>query len=375
VLAVSTIVGVIVLWPDQREIDAVQDRGNAIGLGAERLGATVASVVDGECSYSTPDNVQRCRIVEMVPSEGPDEGDTLLLGEYNLADTNVVRLSAGDGIVVSYEPLSGAYLYADRERRTPLVALTVLFALVVIAVGRLRGLTALLALTTTMVVLFGFILPSILAGRAPLAVAVVGAAAIAFVSLYLTHGFNVMTTVSLVGTLGALALTVVLGWWFFDLAHFTGLVSEETSFIPLVAPNLDLRGLLLAGVVIGALGALDDVVVTQAATVWEMRRENPDMSTARVFASAMRIGREHTGSIINTLVLAYAGASMPLLILYSISGQSLGIFANAELVALEIVRTLVGSIGLVAAVPVTTALAAYASEPPRQLVAVDASPT
>lgn len=364
-LAVATVVGVIALWPDQATIDEIRDRGDTIGLGAERLGATVVSSTDGECSYSTPDNLQLCRIVEMAPKEGPDEGRTILLGEYNLADTQVLEVSVGEDIIVSYEPLTGTYLYADKERRGPLLWLALAFAVVVVAVGRLRGVMALVALATTMVVLMSFILPAILAGSTPLLVAVVGCAAIAFVSLYVTHGVSIMTTVSVLGTLGALALTAVLGWWFFDLANFTGLISEETSFIPLVAPDIDLRGLLLGGVVIGALGALDDVVVTQSATVWELRRENPSASTARIFASAMRIGREHTGSIINTLVLAYAGASMPLLVLYAVADLPLGIFANAELVALEIVRTLVGSIGLVAAVPVTTALAAYVSAPSR----------
>jgi uncharacterized membrane protein len=364
-LAVATVVGVIALWPDQATIDEIRDRGDTIGLGAERLGATVVSSTDGECSYSTPDNLQLCRIVEMAPKEGPDEGRTILLGEYNLADTQVLKVSVGEDIIVSYEPLTGTYLYADKERRGPLLWLALAFAVVVVAVGRLRGVMALVALATTMVVLMSFILPAILAGSTPLLVAVVGCAAIAFVSLYVTHGVSIMTTVSVLGTLGALALTAVLGWWFFDLANFTGLISEETSFIPLVAPDIDLRGLLLGGVVIGALGALDDVVVTQSATVWELRRENPSASTARIFASAMRIGREHTGSIINTLVLAYAGASMPLLVLYAVADLPLGIFANAELVALEIVRTLVGSIGLVAAVPVTTALAAYVSAPSR----------
>lgn len=363
VLALATILGVIVLWPDQGEIDVVRERGATIGLGAERLGAEVVSAVDDDCSYSSAENPQSCRIVEMSPSEGPDAGDTILLGEYNLADPQVIKVAPGDKIIVSYEPLSGTYLYADRERRAPLLWLAVLFAIAVVAIGRLRGVTALIALAATLGILVVFVLPSILSGHSPLIVAVVGCAAIAFVSLYLTHGVNVMTTVSLVGTLGALGLTIVLGWWFFELADFTGLISEETAFIPLVAPGIDVRGLLLGGVIIGALGALDDVVVTQSATVWEMRRESPNLGRARVFASAMRIGREHTGSIINTLVLAYAGASMPLLVLYAVSDQSLGIFANAELVALEIVRTLVGSIGLVAAVPVTTALAAYVSEP------------
>jgi uncharacterized membrane protein len=166
-----------------------------------------------------------------------------------------------------------------------------------------------------------------------------------------------MTTVALLGTLSALALTVVLASVFTSLADITGLASEEALVVSIGAKGIDLSGLVLAGMVIGALGALDDVTVTQAAAVWELRAVNPTMPRHRLFRSAMRIGRDHVASTVNTLALAYAGAALPLLLLFTQSRQSLGTVANGETIATEILSALIGSIGLVASVPVTTWLA------------------
>ena len=183
-----------------------------------------------------------------------------------------------------------------------------------------------------------------------------GAAAIAYLALYLSHGFSRMTTVALLGTIAALALTAVLSAIVVGAAGFTGLVSEESSLLTLFE-GIDVRGLLLAGIVLGSAGAIDDVTVTQASAVWELKATNPAMSPSDLFRSGIRIGRDHIASTVNTLLLAYAGASLPLLVLFVLSEQSLGTVANSEVVAVEIVRTLVGSIGLVAAVPFTTWLA------------------
>ena len=189
-------------------------------------------------------------------------------------------------------------------------------------------------------------------------VAVVAAAVIAFVSLYLTHGLNVHTTVALAGTLASLGLTLGLSWIFFGLADFTGLATEEGLTLPLIAADIDLASLLLGGAIIGALGALDDVTVTQVATVAELRYRSPSLSVRQLIASGIRVGREHIAATVNTLLLAYVGAGLPLLLLFAVSDQSLAMAANSELIAVEIVRTLCGSMGLVAAVPVTTVLAA-----------------
>ncbi len=232
-----------------------------------------------------------------------------------------------------------------------------LFALAVVALGRWRGVAALGGLVVSLALILLFVVPAILDGRSPVWVAVVGASAIAIVALYLAHGFNDKTTVALLGTVGALALTALLSAIVVAVAEISGFASEETSLLTLFE-GIDIQGLVLAGIVLGAAGALDDVTITQASAVWELRSADPTMTIAELTKRGLRIGRDHIASTVNTLLLAYAGASLPLLILFVLSSQSLGTIANSEVVAVEIIRTLVGSIGLVAAVPFTTWLAA-----------------
>ena len=185
-------------------------------------------------------------------------------------------------------------------------------------------------------------------------------------TLYLAHGYTPLTHTAALGAFSALFLTTLLSWLVLALAEFSGLVAEEAFYL-LAIPELDLRGLLLAGVVLGSLGALDDVTVTQASAVWEVHGANPNLGSGDLYAAGIRVGRNHIVSTVNTLLLAYAGASLPLLILFTLAGQPLGIVANSEVVALEIVRTLVGSIGLVASVPITTWLASRAAAAGREV--------
>ncbi len=361
---VATIIGVGALWPSGEGRRSAIANADEIGLVTDRFSATVEEVLDRRCSYSTGDDIQECRTVSVAVDEGPDAGTVVSLPEINLSfDRSVPDLAIGDRIVVGYEESTDYYFYADLDRRPSLMWLAGLFAVVVIALGRLRGVFALFAMAATLIVLVAFVAPSVLDGNDPLLVAVVAASAIAFISLYLTHGFTPTTTVALAGTLGALGLTLGLSWLFFHLAQFTGLATEEALILPAIAEQLDVSALLLGGAVIGALGALDDVTVTQVATVAELRHRSPDLPTTELVASGIRVGRDHIASTVNTLLLAYAGASMPLILLFAISDQSLDMVANSELIAVEIVRTLCGSIGLVAAVPITTALAAAVLRP------------
>jgi uncharacterized membrane protein len=358
VLGLATIVGIFVLRPTGN----ARDRAAESGIQSERYKATVTEARRELCPYATVDNPRTCLRVEVEMKQGPDAGSIIDLGESGQIaadDPFAPKLDVGDHIIVGYEPATDVYFYTDRDRRDSLLVLGALFALVVIALGRWRGIAALVALGASVAVLLQFIVPSVLDGRTPMMVAIVGSSAIAFIALYLSTGFNTMTTVALLGTLAALALTALLGWAFFEAAEFTGAVSDEASYLRIVTDVVDVRGLLLGGVVIGALGAIDDMTVTQASAVWELRRANPAYGRRDLFQSALRIGRDHVGSTVNTLLLAYAGASLPLMLLFVLSDQSLGTVANSEIVAVEIVRTLVGSIGLVAAVPATTWLAAW----------------
>ena len=357
--AVAAVLGLVLLWPTGEGRDAAHERADEIGLAYERLAATVLEVSDGVCSYSAPDDPQYCRSITVRVSEGPDDGAQVALPEFNLTyDRTAIRISPGDKVVLGYEASNDYYFFVDRDRRAPLVWLAALFAVVVVALGRWRGGLALVGMAATLVVLIAFAAPSVLDGNDPVLVAVVAAAVIAFASLYLTHGLNVHTTVALAGTLASLGLTLGLSWIFFGLADFTGVATEEGLTLPLIAGDIDLASLLLGGAIIGALGALDDVTVTQVATVAELRYRSPDLSVRQLIASGIRVGREHIAATVNTLLLAYVGAGLPLLLLFAVSDQSLAMAANSELIAVEIVRTLCGSMGLVAAVPVTTVLAA-----------------
>lgn len=357
--AVATVAGVVALWPDGRGRDAAVARADNIGLKNERFGAAVASSTDASCTYSTTERPQFCRRIVVVPDEGPDAGRPIDLGEFNLGTgASAPQVKVGDRLIVGYEPSTGQYFFADRDRRRTLTVLAGLFAATVIVFGRRRGLAALAAMALSVTVLVGFVAPAVLDGHDPVLVSAVAAAAIAFISLYLTHGVTPTTTVALAGTLCSLALTLAFTWVFFRAARFSGLATEEALTLPSVVAGIDLPGLILGGAILGALGALDDVTVTQVATVAELHRRNPTLGIAELLGSGVRVGREHIASTVNTLLLAYAGASMPLLLLFAVADQPLAIMANAELIAVEIVRTLCGSLGLVAAVPVTTALAA-----------------
>lgn len=349
-IAVAVLVGLIVLRPGETpEIDRA-----IFGFADDVIPATVESVEDGACSYAADLD---CHLVNFAVET--DEGTGIYTQEIP-DDVGQPDFRIGDSVylsVVEAEDGSISLSYYDRNRGPLLAAVALVFAIAVVALGRMRGLAALAGLALSVVVLLWFIVPAIIAGKDAVLVALVGGGAIALISLYLAHGYTPLTHVAAVGTFAALALTTALSWVVVEAAQFTGLASEEAFYL-LALPDIDLSGLLLAGIVLGAIGALDDVTVTQASAVWEVGQANPSLEQRSLFDSGLRIGRDHIASTVNTLLLAYAGAAMPLLILYSLSALSLDVVATSEVVAVEIVRTLVGSIGLVAAVPITTWLAA-----------------
>jgi uncharacterized membrane protein len=364
VLTALAILGMVTLRPaDLPDV-------SGFGFAQEVLTAKVSEVVEASCSYAS--NLE-CRRVTFVLLEGPD------IGTFSQEEWQVIAstpdLGVGDRVVLNRIPDAPAlqrYQFADRERRPLLVGAALLFAAIVVLLGRLRGLAALVGLVLSMVVLIAYIVPAILSGRSPEMVALTGGVLIAVMALYLAHGFKPMTHVAAIGTFLSLGLTVALAAAVTGLANFSGLVSEEASFLVAIG-GFDLRGLLLAGIVLGALGALDDVTVTQASAVWEVAAANDTLDHRQLLAAGLRVGRDHVASSVNTLLLAYAGAAMPLMLLFGLSGQKLSIVANSEVVAVEIVRTLVGSVGLVAAVPITTWLAAQVVSRPESKAHADHS--
>lgn len=284
------------------------------------------------------------------------EGDDVLLVELGGARDP-------DGSVDESAPPS--YSIVDRQRGTGLAVLVGAFALAVVAFGRLRGLTALLGLGVTFGLLVWFVVPAILAGESPLLVAIVGSAAIVLTVLYLTHGPSLSTTVAVVGTIAALTLTGLLSALSVAVLGLTG-VSDDLSSSLGTTYGVNVQGVLLAGIVIGSLGVLDDVTVTQAATVEEIARANPGYGARELYRAATRVGRSHIASVINTIVLAYAGSALPLLILVVATDDPLGDVVTDQVIAQEVVRSVVATFGLMAAVPITTALAALAVREARQ---------
>ena len=359
IAAVATLIGIFALWPNNERSEEIQRNAEDIALTSDLLKATVHEASESICGYSISSEVEMCRNVTVVVQEGLESGSLVVLPEVNTSfDPTFPQLAAGDNVILGFDSVTNSYYYQDRDRMSSLWWLILLFAVTVICLARVRGLLALFAMGGTVLMLVKFIAPSVLDGNDPVLVCVVAAAAIAYFSLYFTHGFSLMTTVALAGTLIALGLTLGISWIFFELAKFSGYSSEEAFVLPFLAESLDVRGLLLGGTIIAALGALDDVTVTQAATVLELSARNKALSTRQLMMSGLRVGREHIASTVNTLLLAYAGSSIPLLLLFAVSEQSLGDVANSELIAIEVVRTLCGSIGLVAALPITTYLAA-----------------
>jgi uncharacterized membrane protein len=365
--AIATAVGLVVLWPAH----APKPTNADLGFARYLVRGTVTKLVETPCNTGQLDDLavdsseapsastDKCATATIKLTSGSEKGRTIRLDVTVGPSSLAVR--QGSKVVLNYEPSApadSAYQIADNQRGRPMIALAVLFAVAVVLLGRKRGFAALIGLGMTFVVLVRFVLPALLAGESPVQVALVGASFIMFVSLYITHGFTVRTSVAVLGTLTSLLLTGLLAAVFTAASSFSGLASEEASFLGATQTQLDLRGLLLAGVVIGSLGVLDDVTVTQAAAVWELRAANLEYGIRDLYRAGVRIGREHIASTVNTLVLAYAGASLPLLILFTISGRGVADTLTSEVVATEVVRSLVGGIGLVASVPVTTAVAA-----------------
>ncbi|MEQ4718598.1 YibE/F family protein [Nonomuraea sp. B19D2] len=347
-LAVITLAALLWLWPDGKA-----DSG-AAQSSVQRVTGTVTGIQLKQCSPAPdgapqPDPATCGNAVVRV-----DGGEVVTLRLPS--GPGAQRFAAGDDVILLRDA-DGKYQISDHDRTAPLWVFGAAFALAVIAFGRWRGVTALVGLVITFVLLLTFVIPGILEGEPPLLVAIVGASAIMLTVLYLTHGFSLPTSMAVLGTLASLTLTGVLSYGALGFARLNG-ITDDSALALDMSLKIDTQGLLLASIIIGALGVLDDVTVTQAVTVAELAHANPSYGFARLYRAAGRIGRAHIASVINTIILAYAGASLPLLLLFSIGQEPLGDVLTTPVIAQEIVRSIVGTLGLIAAVPITTALAA-----------------
>jgi uncharacterized membrane protein len=370
-LAIATVVGIAILWPGHARAHI------GVGLAVDTQKAEVTEVRESLCPGL---GQQRCQLATARLESGHDAGKEVQL-ELSATRGLDPDLNPGDKIRVTQapqpdgSPVAGpAYAFYDFQRGNPMIVLALIFVAVVILFARMRGALSLVGLGLSLVVVLFFVVPSILDGKSPLAVAIVGSFAVMLITIPLAHGRGPKTLAAILGTAGSLLLTALLALIFTNAAHLTGLSSEEATFLQLSGANLSLEGLLLAGMVIGALGVLDDVTVSQASTVLALRVANPTLRFRGLFRLAMHVGRDHVSATVNTLVLAYVGAALPVLLIFHAADIGLGDVLGFEIVAKEIVATLVGSIGLIAAVPVTTALAsalALTEEPQRLAPAVE----
>jgi len=273
------------------------------------------------------------------------------------------RVHEGESVVLSKISTEEGdqYVIADKFRVPSVILIFALFFVLTIIFAGLKGLSSMLGLMFTIYVLIDFVVPRIVNGQDPLLISLIGSAIIAFVSIYMAHGFNKRTTVALAGTMVTIMIAMVLALFFVSVAQLSGTGSEEALLLNVSSTmQINLRGLLLGGMIFGVLGVLDDVTTAQAAAVDEIKKANPKLGFEELYQGGISVGKEHIVSLVNTLVLAYIGSSFPLLLLFSLNqGVPLWITLNSEFIMEEVIRTLVGSTALIFAVPITTVMAAF----------------
>ena len=332
----------------------------------ETVQARVLSVGNEETTVDENGLIMIFQELELeIRSKGEYQGQTITVSYNGMGPTvEAVRFRKGQHalVMISKRPDGQTFFQvADHVRLGPIALIVGLFIALTLGIGRGKGLRALLGLALSALLIGGFIMPQILAHRDPMLVSLTGAALLLAATLYLIQGWNPTGHAALLGMLAALAVTGALSVGWTKLAYLTGFGSEETMFLQAMGVGIEMRGLLLAGMIIGAASVLDDVVLAQAVTVFELTVANASLSRVELYRRSMKIGIAHLASMINTLVLAYASAALPLLLLFYLYPEPWYLTINRELIAEELVRTLVGSVGLMLAVPLTTAIAAWAA--------------
>ncbi|MBI3162054.1 MAG: YibE/F family protein [Chloroflexi bacterium] len=332
-------------------------------FGADTVRAQVTQIIE-EGEVDLGGHLQTYQIARVKILEGEYAGIPMEIdyGKRQIR-SDEYDLVVGDKVLVSIsktpENVVNAY-FVDFVRARPILWLMVIFAAAIIGISAWKGIRALLSMGFSLYIIIGHIIPHILAGEDPLRVSIIGSIILLGITLYLTYGWNLKTHVSVLSMIIVLLLTGALSAIFVVFAKLNGTGDENVMFLmQLMETPINLRGLLLGGMIIGALGVLDDLVTTQSSAVFELHHANPGFGFRELYKSAMRIGQDHVAATVNTLVLAYAGASLPMLLMFSLARGDYGYLVNFSFIAEEIVRTLVGSLGLIAAVPLTTTLAIF----------------
>jgi uncharacterized membrane protein len=352
---VATIIGAALIWPDREKSAELEDKVDFTAPGATFVRGEVEDVQPACASLN--DQGENCGNVTVTIEEGSDEVTVPVPPEVSDAG-----LEPGDKLRMLRTPASDdqpvRYSYFGIERSSPLLMMLLVFAVVVVAVARWRGVRALVGLAFAGAAILWFMLPALVSGESGLLVGLVGSAAIVFVVLYTTHGFSIRTSAALAGTLAGLGLTALIGVLSVAATHVTGVVDQGGGILQAIAGDLSFQGLLTCAVIVAGLGVLNDVTITQASAVWELRGAGPELSRREIFVAATRIGRDHIASTIYTIVFAYAGTALVTLMLIQLYGLPLSELLATEEIGQEVVRTLASSTALVLAVPVTTAIAA-----------------
>jgi len=332
-------------------------------FGADTVRAEVLQIIE-EGEVMMGEYPQKYQIARVNILEGAYEGIPMEIdyGRRQVRSDDYL-LKPGDKIIVTIsktpDNVVNAY-FVDYVRTTPILWLTLIFAIAIVLISQWKGIRAMLSMAFSLYMIIDYIIPHILAGDDPLTVSIIGSIILLGISLYITYGWTLKTHAAVLSMVIVLLITGTLAALFMVFAKLNGTGDENVMFLMQLSDTpISLRGLFLGGLIIGALGVLDDLVTTQASAVFELHHANPNLGFGGLYGAAMRIGQDHVAATVNTLVLAYAGASLPMLLMFSMGGGDYGYFINFSFIAEEIVRTLVGSLGLIAAVPITTAIAIF----------------
>ncbi len=370
-LTLLTLAAMALMWPSGSKEGITLASPYAVAPGVTFDTGKIQRVVVGSCSDAPasgdaaaqpPQQGSDCTFAYTEPDKGGNPVKVVINPDIAKShgvkpgdDIRYLNLSKAQG--VSADQGTPAYVFVDFVRTLPIIFLALLYALVVIAVARWRGLRALIGLAGAYVVLVSFMLPGLVEGKPPLLLALVGSTVIMIGVLYFAHGFSARTSTALLGTMFGLAITALLAAWATDAANLAGVGSHDAATITNMSDHISISGIILCGLIISGLGVLNDVTITQSSAVWELWELAPETSARQLFASAMRIGRDHIASTVYTIAFAYAGAALPVLILVMLYERPLGDALTSAELSEEVIRTLVGSVGLVLAVPVTTLIA------------------
>lgn len=356
---VALLIGAFVVWGIPYFFQPARFSSTIDTYGSQMSRARVTNIIDqGDEVIDGRNHVHQLMQVQIL--DGPNKG-SFMQSDYLQLDMGLPRFVPGDEIYVQVGPSQNNVLaanYFDYVRSTPMLILLAVFVLAILAMGRWKGLGSLVGLGFSMLMIIGYVIPHILSGENPIKVSLIGSIILLGATLYLTYGWNLKTHASMLSMMVALAVTGLLSVLFVNLTRLTGFGDENTMYlIQFSSAQIDPHGLLLGGMIIGALGVLDDLVTAQSAAVVEIHDANPSLGFRRTFEKAMHIGEDHVAATVNTLVLAYTGAALPLLLIFTLGSGNYSLFLNSEFLAEEIVRTLVGSLGLIAAVPISTLVA------------------